>query len=100
MRQNWRPHRVNRTATIATMSKHIPLTAQASRIHREDETSSWPQSIEGVNFSNRRSPCSAAYRPFSRAADDVLLRERYAAFGHMSGEACCAELRTSLGVTP
>src|ERR1700683_4492530 len=62
MRQNSPPHRVNRMTANATISKHAALTAQVSRIHRDDAPSSWPQSIDGVNFSIAGSPPSTAYR--------------------------------------
>src|SRR5271163_2931247 len=62
MRQNSPPHRVNRMTANATISKHAALTAQVSRIHHDDATSSWPQSIDGVNFSIAGLPPSAAYR--------------------------------------
>src|ERR1700733_799392 len=62
MRQKSPPHRVTRMTATATISKHAALTAQVSRIQRDDATSSWPQSIDGVNFSIAGLPPSAAYR--------------------------------------
>jgi hypothetical protein len=51
-RQNLFAHVVYRISRTAIANTHAALIAQASRIHHVDATSSLPQSIDGLNFSN------------------------------------------------
>src|SRR6476469_3582236 len=67
MRQNWRPHVVNRDSSAEITRVHTAAIAQAFATHTRDVTSSSPQFRDGVNVSM---PGSYPARGYTRAGSE------------------------------
>src|SRR3954463_8082256 len=59
---------MSRTAATNT---HAALSAQASRVHHVDAASWFPQSIEGLNFSNRTTSGAVARGHHERISEGI-----------------------------